>query len=215
MRKTDSTPETIHLETQHLDTASRVLARAFRDDPIAHYLFPNDSRRSRLLPWYLGSALRYCSNYGEVYATEDLDGVAAWLPPGKTKVSNYWHMLRSGMLLAPLKVGPSAFSRLMSLTAYMDAAHERWAPQKHWYLFVLGVEPSSQGRGIGGALMKPVLARADADGIPCYLETQYGRNSSFYGKYGFEVVEEGVVPNGGPRIRAMVRRSLDKPRDQE
>ena len=143
--------EPVHLKAQYTEAATQVLARAFRDNPVAHYLFPEDIRRARLLPWYLGSALRYCSNYGEVYATGTLDGIAAWLPPGKTRMSNYWHMLRSGMLLAPLKVGPSAFFRLMALTAYVDAARERWAPEKHWYLLMTGVEPSSQGRGVGGA----------------------------------------------------------------
>ena len=53
--------------------------------------------------------------------------------------------------------------------------------------------------------MEPVLARADAAGIPCYLETQYGRNLSFYEKYGFEVVEEGVVPNSSLRFWSMLR----------
>lgn len=205
MRKTDSQLDPMRLEPRRMDDAAQVLARAFRNDPIARYLFPNDSRRAHLLPWYLGSAVHYCANYGEVYATEALDGVAAWLPPGKTKVSNYWHMLRSGMLLAPLKVGPAAFSRLMALRAYTEAAHGRWAPGRHWYLFVLGVEPSSQGQGIGGVLMEPVLARADAQRLPCYLETQYERNLPFYKRYGFEVAEEGSVPNGGPRIWAMIR----------
>lgn len=193
------------LTNSQIRSATSTLVRAFRKDPVARYLFPDDSRRAHLLPWYLGSALRYCSNYGEVYSTEALDGVAAWLPPGRTRVSNYWHMFRSGMLLAPLKVGPPAFSRLMALTACMDAAHERWAPGRHWYLLVLGVEPSGQGCGIGGALIEPVLARADAEGIPCYLETQYEWNLSFYGRYGFEVVEEGAVPNGGPWVWFMVR----------
>ena len=98
------------LSNSRVSSAIGTLVRAFRDDPVACYLFPDDERRSRLMPWYLGSAARYCQPYGEVYATESLDGVAAWLPPGKTRVSNYWHMLRSGMLLAPLKVRPAEFS---------------------------------------------------------------------------------------------------------
>ena len=185
--------------------ASGTLARAFRDDPVSRYLFPEDEKRARLLPWYLGSAVRYCLPYGEVYATESLDGIAAWLPPGKTRMSNLWHMLRSGMLLAPLKVRPAEFSRLIAFGAYADAAHKRCAPGRHWYLLLLGVEPSSQGGGIGGALLEPVLARADAGGIPCYLETQYERNLSFYGKHGFEVVEAGTVPNQGPRFWSLLR----------
>ena len=194
------------LAASQAEEASRVLTRAFRDDPVAHYLFPDNTRRVRLLQWYLGSAARYCLPYGEVYTTEELDSVAAWLPPGKTRVSNYWHMFRSGMLLAPLKVRPATFFRLMALRAYTEVAHGRWAPERHWYLFVLGVEPSSQGRGVGGALMEPVLAQADTKNTPCYLETQFERNVPFYERQGFEVVDEGAVPNHGPRFWSMLRK---------
>lgn len=161
------------LADSQIPAVTRTLTRAFQDDPVSRYLFPGDEERPRPLAWYLGSAVRYCQPYGEVYAAEGLDGVAAWLPPGKTRVSNPWHMLRSGMLSAPLKVKPSAFSRLIALGAYAEAAHKRCAPGRHWYLLVLGVEPASQERGIGGALLEPVLARADAGETPCYQETQY------------------------------------------
>jgi GNAT superfamily N-acetyltransferase len=50
---------------------------------------------------------------------------------------------------------------------------ERMHPTKepHWYLAFLGVEPSEQGRGVGSALLRPVLDRAAAEGAPAWLET--------------------------------------------
>jgi ribosomal protein S18 acetylase RimI-like enzyme len=75
----------------------------------------------------------------------------------------------------------------------------------HWYLTVLGVEPERQNQGIGGALMQPLLARADAEGLPCYLETLSERNLLFYRRNGFEVTFSGEVPDGGPMAWAMVR----------
>jgi hypothetical protein len=53
--------------------------------------------------------------------------------------------------------------------------------------------------------MQPVLRRADADGLPCYLETMKERNVPFYQKYGFEVVVDELVPKGGPRLWTMKR----------
>ena len=74
-----------------------------------------------------------------------------------------------------------------------------------WYLLTLGVDPPRQGRGIGSALMRPVLTRADAEGLPCYLETEKERNVRFYGKHGFEVVAQGEGPAGGPAFWTMKR----------
>jgi hypothetical protein len=53
--------------------------------------------------------------------------------------------------------------------------------------------------------MQPVLARADASGLPCYLETMNESNVPFYRKHGFVVVSDGEVPERGLRVWAMVR----------
>jgi N-acetylglutamate synthase-like GNAT family acetyltransferase len=57
---------------------------------------------------------------------------------------------------------------------------------------------------VGGKLLAPVLARADADGLPAYLETQKEENLAFYGRHGFEVVQEVRLPSAPP-IWAMQR----------
>ena len=194
--------ETMRLEATQIDRASATLARAFQEDPMMRYVLPNYARRARLLPWNFSVLLRYCLPYGEVLTTPDLSGVACWLPPG-SGTKDAWGMLRSGMVLAPLKLGPAAFVRFMGLTAYMDAARERIVPTPHWYLFGIGVGPSRQGEGIGGALLKPALARADARGLPCYLETQTERNVEFYEKRGFKVSEASTIR--GLRLWTMLR----------
>jgi hypothetical protein len=39
--------------------------------------------------------------------------------------------------------------------------------------------------------------RADAEGLPCYLETEKLRNVPFYRRNGFETVVAGVEPVSG------------------
>ena len=56
-----------------------------------------------------------------------------------------------------------------------------------------------------GALLRPVLARMDEDGLPCYLCTQNPENVPLYQHFGFEVVEEGTVPDSDIRHWAMMR----------
>jgi ribosomal protein S18 acetylase RimI-like enzyme len=75
----------------------------------------------------------------------------------------------------------------------------------HWYLYYVGVTPSQQGHGIGSALLASLLARADAEALPCYLETGVARNVGFYERHGFQVVAEGALPREGPRLWAMLQ----------
>ena len=49
-----------------------------------------------------------------------------------------------------------------------------------------------------------MLARVDAAGLPCYLETENPANIGIYQRYGFQVVAEDAMVNG-PHIWAMVR----------
>jgi predicted N-acetyltransferase YhbS len=60
--------------------------------------------------------------------------------------------------------------------------------------------------GVGGRLVAPGLARADAEGMACYLTTARGENVGFYRRFGFQVEAEGLplVP-GGPTHWAMRR----------
>jgi ribosomal protein S18 acetylase RimI-like enzyme len=83
--------------------------------------------------------------------------------------------------------------------------HKRDVPLRHWYLPTLGVDPPRQGQGVGSALIQPVLSRADAEGLLCYLETETAGNVAFYERHGFEVVVEDDLPRGGPHFWTMKR----------
>jgi ribosomal protein S18 acetylase RimI-like enzyme len=196
--------EPTRLTRSKIPRASDVLGRAFQDDPLMKYLMPEDTRRARLLPRFLGTCVRYGYLYGEVYATAGPDGVAVWLTPANPTLT-YGGMFRSGMLAASLRFGLAGVGRFMNLGRYTDELHRRSVPGPHWYLFLLGVEPARQGQGIGGLLIEPVLARSDADNVPCYLETPTERDVGFYQKHGFKIMVDGEVPNGGPRLWTMLR----------
>ncbi|MDP1821280.1 MAG: GNAT family N-acetyltransferase [Acidimicrobiales bacterium] len=76
----------------------------------------------------------------------------------------------------------------------MEKAHRRHP--EHYYLSVLGTAPDRQGEGVGSALMAPVVARCDEEGIGAYLESSKEANIPFYRRHGFEVVEELQLPSG-------------------
>jgi predicted N-acetyltransferase YhbS len=75
----------------------------------------------------------------------------------------------------------------------------------HFYLAIVGVEPGSQGRGLGSRLMFPILSEADAGGVAAYLEASTPRSRLLYERHGFEVAEEIRLPRRGPAIWRMWR----------
>ena len=191
------------LESQRRQ-AGEVLSRAFFDDPLMEYLFPEEARRERPLTWLMEHGARYGLRYGEVHTTPGVEGAAVWLPPDETDMTAL-RMLRVGMLIAPFRVGLGALRRFLAVSDYMEELHKRDMPPQHWYLAILGVDPSRQGQGVGGALIQPIITRADSAGLPCYLETMKERNVTFYKKHGFVVVVEGDLPDGGPYFWTMKR----------
>jgi ribosomal protein S18 acetylase RimI-like enzyme len=60
----------------------------------------------------------------------------------------------------------------------------------HHYLFIVGVEPSQQGRGHGRAMLAALNARADASGLPCYLETDRESSVRLYESVGYRVLTD-------------------------
>jgi GNAT superfamily N-acetyltransferase len=200
-----TTTEVVQLPQAQIKEASEVHARAFRDDPFWSWVLPYEPKRARVLPWLGAVRARYCHKHGEVHTTAGkVQGVALWIPPGKYPIS-YMRAMLLGWILAPLKLGPAGFGRVMRAANYMEPLHKRDVAPRHWYLFSLGVDPPRQGQGLGGALIQPVLARADAEGLPCYLESLNLRNLPFYGRRGFEIVAEDDIPNGGPHFWTMKR----------
>ena len=151
---------------------------------------------------------RYALKYGQIDVTAaGPEAVALWLPPQRPMIGTL-RITRTGMWLAPLKVGFGAFGRYMKWANFSEHLHKRDMPPRHWYLPIIGVDPPRQGKGLGGRLIEHALARADADRVGCYLENTRERNLPFYQKHGFEVIVEEKVAQDGPTIWTMKREPI-------
>src|SRR5947209_20611686 len=74
--------ETVRLQDQQLTTAAEVLARAFFDDPLFTYTFPDEDERGRLMMPVMGVGVRIGHLYGEVYTSSGtVEGAAVWQRP--------------------------------------------------------------------------------------------------------------------------------------
>jgi ribosomal protein S18 acetylase RimI-like enzyme len=160
---------------------ARALARAFYDDPVFNWLVPDDSERMRRsergFAFYLR---RVYLPHDECYAAQGGAGGALWLPPGK------WHLgplaqlqLVPGMVAA---MGP----RLPQLLRAIGTIESNHPHKPHYYLPFVGVEPELQGKGVGTALLAPILHRCDR-----------GAHTRLPG--GHQPAQPGVLPAAGIR----------------
>jgi GNAT superfamily N-acetyltransferase len=170
------------------------LAQAFYDDPVLGWFLPDDARRMRQLEslfGYFGEKVWFALD--ETYTTAMAAGAAVWMPPDTWRVG-VWDQVRMlpGMASA---IGLRGIPRLLRGFNLMESKHPH---DRHYYLPLIGVRPEWQGRGLGTALLLPVLERCDRDKMPAYLEATTPRNLACYQRNGFEVTQEFVLPDGPP-----------------
>jgi GNAT superfamily N-acetyltransferase len=189
----------VPLERALLEEASLVLASAFHHDPAWRWILPRDARRARTLPWLFRTAISATLTAGRVDTTDDLGGVALWLPPhAQLDVGS---AARRAVLLAPLRLR-GAYRRFRAYTRWNYELQRRAHPGPALFLSGLGVDAMLWGRGIGSALLEAGLEREPA--LPAVLLTNSERNVRFYERRGFEVVLDEPLPSGLPTW-AMVR----------
>ena len=182
---------------------SAALARAFQDDPVMTWMLPDAALRAKRLPRLFAVLMRHHSLAGGgAVVARDRSVVAAaslWDPPGRWKHSR-WENLRSlpALLVA---FGP----RLSRGNQAVERIRRVHPAEPHWYLAVIGSDPTVRGMGFGAALMRSRLDRCDAEHAPAYLESSNPDNVPYYLRFGFEVSGEITLPDGGPTLWPMWR----------
>jgi GNAT superfamily N-acetyltransferase len=182
---------------------SRVLGRAFFDDPVMMWMLPDDARRAKALPRVFGAMTRHHFLAGDAVEVASRAGqvgaAALWDPPGRWKQTprEEFRMMPSFLLAMGRHVG-----RGQGIAELMKKHHPE---EPHWYLAVIGSDPDVRGGGFGQALMRSRLDRCDAEGAPAYLESTKESNVPYYMRFGFDVSGDITIPDGGPTMWQMWR----------
>jgi ribosomal protein S18 acetylase RimI-like enzyme len=193
--------------TDQIDPVAGMLARAFDDDPIWSNLWPDAGRRAaQLQRMFAALARTSMAAGGHATTLNGHRGAALWLPPGRGMRARAVVRSRFAMPRMVLRMSRGEARSLMAMVTLLDTRHAALVPEPHWYLWVVGVEPTLHGQGLGTLLVRDGLARADGDGTPVYLETETTSNVDYYQGLGFTVVEELVAPGVGVPLWLMVRR---------
>lgn len=174
-----------------------VLARAFERDPVHRWLFPTDKEWIRRSQSFWAVVVREALREGIVLTTDEREGAALWVPPRATHkpAMRLLFMARMAVILR--------CRSLRGLRAAIAVEAQHFA-KPHWYLAVLGTAPEHRGKGVGAALMNPILRRCDQEGLAAYLESSNLENIPLYQRHGFRVTGE-IVLSGGPTLWPMLR----------
>ena len=190
-----SQEDIIKLDKTQIKAAGEVLGRALQDDPVSVHDIPDKKKRHAVMKHVFQMTSCLGVKYGETHATSpNLEGIAVWLPyinKEFKEIINIGCMLKSNMY----KLGREAGKRIKPIEEHNTKVHREFAPDDHWYLQTLGVEPAHQGNGYGSLLMEYMLEKIDAsNALPVFLETSTEINVKFYKRFGFEVVREEIIP---------------------
>jgi len=171
------------------------ITAAFIADPVMRWLYPGAQDYLKSFPTFVQMFVGQAFQTNTAYRTADHHGAALWLPPDVRPDEEAVGAFFQASVAEERQT--AVFSILEQLGNYHPTA-------PHWYLPLLGVDPTHQGRGYGSALLAQSLQACDETGLPAYLESSNERNVPLYERFGFEV--QAIIQSGdSPRVWPMVR----------
>ena len=172
-----------------------VITLAFSTDPMARWAYPNPATYLAVMPETIKAFGSNGFAHGTVHLVGDGGAAAMWLPPGVHPDSER---------LEALTEQHAPRDRRSDMAHVFEQMGKFHPEEPCWYLPLIGVDPLSQGRGLGSALLRYALQHVDRSGAPAYLESSNPRNVPLYERHGFEVlgsIQAGSSPTIVPMLR--------------
>ena len=170
---------------------------AFAADPVTRWAWPNTRGYLTTMPAFTRAFGGRAFQHNGAHLSNDYAGAALWLPPDVHPDEE-----AIGEILQRT-VADSIRADLFKIFEQMAKYHPN---EPHWYLPLIGVDPTHQGKGYGTALLTHALKECDRDHLAAYLESTNPRNVSLYERHGFEVVGK-IQAGSSPPLVPMLRKS--------
>jgi ribosomal protein S18 acetylase RimI-like enzyme len=84
--------------------------------------------------------------------------------------------------------------KVSSVFSFFANLEKKYAPNIHYKLESIGVDPKYQGKGLSTQLIAPFISEAQMKNIPVYTETTTPLNVGLYEHFGFQTMEERSFP---------------------
>lgn len=186
IRSASPTDETVIINT---------IVLAFATDPMVRWTWPDPSIYLANMPAVIRAFGGEAFVHGSAHITCDQRGAALWLPPDTNPNEEQ---------LGSIIEKTVAESKLEEVFGVLERMGEFRPVESHWYLPLIGVDPTHHGKGYGSSLLKHALEQCDKEGSKAYLESSNPRNISLYQRHGFKALGEiqcGSSPTMIPMLR--------------
>jgi GNAT superfamily N-acetyltransferase len=185
-----------------IDAAADATADSFigASCPIGIFMFQGEPDSPVLKRRFYRSLVTSCSPKALIHGTSpDLEAVSIWFPPGMDHSED--------VDMDPFVPGdfhdPGTMGRIQAVNDVIDELTGHLGDEPQWYLHLVAVRPQFAGLGYASILVKPMLAKAAGEGLPCTLITQTMDNVRKYEHWGFRVVKEMAVPGSREKFCSM------------
>jgi ribosomal protein S18 acetylase RimI-like enzyme len=189
------TPSITTATAADAEHAIAVLTLAFSSDPACRWAWPDPRQYLASFPSFVWALAGQAFAQGTAHCLSGYAGAALWLPPGVHPDED------AVVALFQRTIAEADQAEAFAVFEQMGSYHP---DEPHWYLPLIGVDPSRQRRGLGSELLRHALAACDRDGIPAYLESTNPENTPLYQRHGFEVlatIQVGASPPIFPMLR--------------
>ena len=175
------------------------LTLAFSTDPVARWTYPNSQQYLEYFPNFIRLLGGRAFESETAFYINSFTAAALWLKPG---------VMPDEEALGALVQNTVSQNLQGEVFAFLEQMGRFHPPEAHWYLPLIGVDPTQQNRGFGTMLMQHALDACDRDGLPAYLESSNPRHITLYQRHGFEIV--GTIQAGSSPPMFPMRREPRK-----
>lgn len=162
-----------------------ILTKSFDKNQSVNFIVQQDEKRFERIKSLMDYSFEVCYAFGEVFLSDDKKACALVLYPDKKRIT-----LKSVLLDVQLMfkcIGITNISKALNRESKIKKIQPK---ERMYYLWFIGVDPDSQGSGIGTELMKEIIEESQRKQRPIYLETSTLKNLPWYKKFGFEIYSE-------------------------
>lgn len=157
-----------------------LLSAAFDDNLSVNYIVHQNDKRKQRIRALMDYSFEVCYRFGKVWLSEDCKACALVLYPHQKKINLYAVWLDVKLIFTAVGIG--GIKKALDREAKIKAKQPK---EPMAYLWFIGVSPLYQHQGTGSKLLQQVIADAEQQGLPVYLETSTERNLPWYEQHGF------------------------------